>query len=117
MLATETISPPTPAWMRVLNEAEVTSPGLLIYPDRVNENLQRMIQMVGDIHRLRPHIKTHKLAPIVRLQVELGIKKCKAATIAEAEMAAQAGARDVLLAVQLVGPNVSRFLALSRAFP
>lgn len=118
MLATETLPDQTPAWMHVDNEADVMSPGLLVYPDRVNENLQRMIRMVGgDTTRLRPHIKTHKLAPIVTLQVELGIKKCKAATIAEAEMAALAGARDVLLAAQLVGPNVERFLALSRAFP
>jgi D-serine deaminase-like pyridoxal phosphate-dependent protein len=117
MIAVEIIPHLTPTWMRVANEAQVTSPGLLVYPDRVNENLQRMIELVGDSHRLRPHIKTHKLPEIVRLQVELGIKKCKAATIAEAEMAAQAGARDVLLAVQLVGPNVPRFLALSRSFP
>ena len=117
MVATNTKPFGAPAWMQVGNEAEVTSPGLLIYPERVNENLQRMIRMVGDPHRLRPHIKTHKLSAIVNLQVELGIRKCKAATIAEAEMAAQSGARDVLLAAQLVGPNVARFLALSRAFP
>src|SRR5688572_4011132 len=117
MIATEITPRLTPAWMRVTNEAEVSSPGLLVYPERVNENLERMIRMVGDPLRLRPHIKTHKLAAIVSLQVDLGIKKCKAATIAEAEMAAQAGARDVLLAVQLVGPNVPRFLALSRTFP
>jgi D-serine deaminase-like pyridoxal phosphate-dependent protein len=104
-------------WMRVSNEAQVPSPSLLIYPERVDENLRRMIAMVGDVSRLRPHIKTHKLAPIVARQVELGIRKCKAATIAEAEMAAQAGVPDVLLAVQLVGPNVARFLALKEAFP
>jgi D-serine deaminase-like pyridoxal phosphate-dependent protein len=117
MIATEFTPRLTPAWMQVTNEAEASSPGLLVYPERVNENLERMIRMVGDPLRLRPHIKTHKLPAIVTLQVELGIKKCKAATIAEAEMAAQAGARDVLLAVQLVGPNVPRFLALNRTFP
>jgi D-serine deaminase-like pyridoxal phosphate-dependent protein len=53
----------------------------------------------------------------VARQVELGITKCKAATIAEAEMAAGAGVSDVILAAQLVGPNVARFLALMRAFP
>ena len=105
------------AWMRLTNEAEVPSPSLLIHPERVDENLRRMIAIVGDRTRLRPHIKTHKLAPIVARQVALGITKCKAATIAEAEMAAGAGVRDVLLAAQLVGPNVARFVALQRAFP
>ena len=88
-----------------------------MYPERVDTNLQRMIARVGDAARLRPHIKTHKLPQIVARQVELGITKCKAATIAEAEMAANAGVSDVLLAAQLVGPNVTRFLALMRAFP
>jgi D-serine deaminase-like pyridoxal phosphate-dependent protein len=99
------------------NEADALSPGLLVYPDLVDSNLQRMIARVGDANRLRPHIKTHKLPQIVARQVELGITKCKAATIAEAEMAADAGARDILLAAQLVGPNVTRFLTLMRAFP
>ena len=104
-------------WMRVKNEAAVPSPSLLIYPERVDENLRRMIARVGDPARLRPHIKTHKLAPLVARQVELGITRCKSATIAEAEMAARAGATDILLAAQLVGPNVARFLALVHAFP
>jgi D-serine deaminase-like pyridoxal phosphate-dependent protein len=76
-----------------------------------------MIARVGDPARLRPHIKTHKLPQIVARQVELGVTKCKAATIAEAEMAARAGATDVILAAQMVGPNVARFIALMRAFP
>ena len=99
------------------NEAEVPSPSLLVFPDRVEENLRRMIALVGDVARLRPHIKTHKLPQIVARQVALGITKCKAATIAEAEMAARAGVRDVLLAAQPVGPNVARLVALIRAFP
>ena len=104
-------------WSRLQNEADAPSPSLLIFPDRVEANLQHMLAIIGDPARLRPHIKTHKLPQIVARQVALGITKCKAATIAEAEMAAQAGASDVLLAVQLVGPNVSRFATLQRAFP
>ena len=105
------------AWMRVDNESATTSPSLLIYPERVDANLRRMLALVGDPARLRPHIKTHKLPQLVARQVELGITKCKCATIAEAEMAARAGATDVLLAAQLVGPNVARFVALIRTFP
>ena len=104
-------------WMRVENEAEVPSPSLLVYAERVEENLRRMIALAGSPARLRPHIKTHKLAQIVALQVGMGVTKCKCATIAEAEMAARAGATDVLLAMQLVGPNVPRWIALTRAFP
>ena len=109
--------PVTPAWMKLANEAEVTSPSLLVFPDRVEANLNTMIRIAGGPARLRPHIKTHKLPQIVATQVALGITKCKAATIAEAEMAAMAGVRDIIVANQMVGPNVGRFLALMRTFP
>src|SRR5262245_9213772 len=91
-------------WYQVGNVAEVDSPALLVYPDRIEENIRRMIAMVdGKRERLRPHIKTHKMADIVRMQMEQGINKCKCATIAEAEMAAQCGVADVLIAYQPVG--------------
>ena len=107
----------TTDWMRVENEAEIPSPSLFVFAERVEENLRRMIALAGSVARLRPHIKTHKLAPIVAQQVALGVTKCKCATIAEAELAARAGATDVMLAMQLVGPNVARWIALTRAFP
>lgn len=104
-------------WMKPESVAEIPSPAILIYPDRVEENLRRMIAMVGDPARLCPHIKTHKLPQILSRHLECGITKCKCATIAEAEMALSAGMKDVLLAAQPVGPNVARVLALIRAFP
>ena len=104
-------------WFEIENANEVPSPALLIYPDRVEENVRRMIAMAGDVSKLRPHIKTHKLPELVRLQLERGITKFKCATIAEAEMAAGAGAEDVLLAYQPVGPNVERILELAAQFP
>ncbi|CAN5378881.1 D-TA family PLP-dependent enzyme [soil metagenome] len=105
------------SWVEIENLAEVPSPSLLLSPDRAGENLRRMVACVGDPARLRPHIKTHKLPQIFALHADLGITKCKCATIAEAEMAAGAGAADILLAAQLTGPNVARFVALQRAFP
>lgn len=107
----------TEPWYRVANIGEVPSPALLIYPDRVEENVRRMVSMAPALERLRPHIKTHKLAELVRMQLGQGITRFKAATIAEAEMAAAAGAADVLLAYQPVGPNVARLVELTRRFP
>ena len=99
-------------WHRLANPDEIPSPALLIYPGRVEENIRRMIAMAGTADRLRPHVKTHKLGEIVQLQLKAGITRFKCATIAEAEMLAQAGARDVLLANQLVGPNPRRLAKL-----
>lgn len=104
-------------WYTIANVATVPSPALVVYPERIQENIRRAIRIVGDPQRLRPHIKTHKCSAIIRMHLEMGVTKFKGATIAEAEMAASAGAKDVLLAAQLAGPNVARFGALRRKFP
>ena len=104
------------AWFALQNAGEVPSPALLLYPERIRENIRRMIRLAGGTSRLRPHIKTHKLAEVVRMHLEQGIAKFKCATIAEAEMAAGAGAKDLLVAYPIVGPNVTRLLALAKTF-
>jgi D-serine deaminase-like pyridoxal phosphate-dependent protein len=107
----------TNSWYQLANADEVDSPALLVYPDRAEENVRRMISMVGNPRRLRPHMKTHKLPEMIRLQLAHGITKFKCATIAEAEMTAACGAEDVLLAHQPIGPKVQRFVELVRKFP
>ncbi|MCX8511689.1 MAG: alanine racemase, partial [Chthoniobacteraceae bacterium] len=104
-------------WFFLANEHELDSPSLIIHAERVEENLRQMLAIAGDASRLRPHVKTHKLPQLVARQMEFGIQKFKCATIAEAEMVASAGALDVLLAAQLVGPNIARFVQLLRQFP
>lgn len=105
------------SWYSVSNISEIDSPALLIYPDRVDENIRRLIGIAGDVAKLRPHVKTHKLPEIVRMHLARGIRKFKCATIAEAEITAACGAPDVLLAYQPVGPKVERFLKLQKSFP
>lgn len=103
--------------MSLSNGAELSTPSLVIYPERVDANLRYMIEMAGGAARLRPHVKTHKMPKIIARKIAMGIQKFKCATIAEAEMVAAAGGADVLLASQLVGPEVGRFLQLMKAFP
>src|SRR5476649_2830317 len=104
-------------WFRLHDEAAIPSPALLLFRERIEHNLHRMIEIAGDPARLRPHVKTHKLGPLVARQLALGIHKFKAATIAESEMCAQAGAPDVLLAMPPVGPNIGRLCALAKKYP
>lgn len=102
---------------RVANADEIDSPSLLVYEERLDENLRRMIEHAGGAERLCPHVKTHKLPQVIEKQVALGVTKFKAATIAEAEMCAGAGAPNVLLAHAPVGPRADRLVALVQAFP
>lgn len=97
--------------------SRLLSPSLLIYRDLVKRNLEAMITLARGPERLRPHVKTHKMAEVVRLSERMGIRKHKCATIAEAEMVARAGGTDILLGYPTVGPNIDRLAALVRAFP
>ena len=104
-------------WYRLKDSSKVISPSLLVYKDRVVHNIEEMIRMTGDANKLCPHIKTHKCAEIVQMQMESGIHMFKCATIAEAELLGNCGAPKVLLAMQPVGANVDRFITLIKAFP
>src|SRR6187399_3271835 len=105
-------------WYRDLDTSEIHSPSLLINESRVEANILRMIAIVkGNVSRLRPHMKTHKMPEIIKLHLKHGITKFKCATIAEAEMTAAAGAAEVLLAYPPVGPNIARLIALIQKFP
>jgi len=102
---------------KLLDPQSIESPSLLVFRALVERNLDAMIALAGGVERLRPHAKTHKSADVVRMALGRGVRKHKCATIAEAEMLAEAGAEDVLLAYPLVGPNVGRFARLAAAFP
>ena len=104
-------------WYAIDNTEEVVSPSLLVYPDRIEKNIQHMIATVANVNQLRPHIKTHKTAEIFKMQMAHGIHKFKCATIAEAELLGKCGAKDVLLAMQPVGANVGRLFNLIDRFP
>ncbi len=104
-------------WYRIENIDEIDSPSLIIYPERVVANIRTAKRVIQDVTLLRPHVKTHKSPDAARLQISEGITKFKCATIAEAEMLALAGATDVLLAYQPVGPKIRRLRALTRRYP
>lgn len=103
-------------WFELNHPDEIDSPALMVYKDRIEFNIQTMIQIAGTSERLLPHVKTHKMAQIVHMQISAGISKFKCATIAEAEMLAEAGAKNILLAYQLNYSKAARFLTLVKKF-
>lgn len=102
---------------KIENIDELDSPALVVYPQRVKENIDALKSMVDDPQRLRPHIKTNKTKEATQLMMAAGINKFKCATIAEAEMLAMCETPDVLLAYQPVGPKLQRFLDLTQQYP
>ncbi len=66
-------------WYEVNNAQDMISPALILYPDRIKKNIHKMITISGGTEYLRPHIKTHKIAEIIQLQLDCGINKFKCA--------------------------------------
>ncbi|MEO8763853.1 MAG: D-TA family PLP-dependent enzyme [Ginsengibacter sp.] len=104
-------------WYPIKDIDSVDSPALIIYPDRVKDNIREVISMIDEVQRLRPHVKTHKTREASVLMMDSGITRFKCATIAEAEMLGMVNAPDVLLAYQPVGPKLKRFVELIKKYP
>ncbi len=105
-------------WYQIDNVEQIDSPALLLYKERISENIELVKRIAnGRTDKLRPHVKTNKIWEVCALMMEAGIHKFKCATVAEAEMLAMAGAPDVLLAYQPVGPKIGRFFKLVETHP
>jgi len=102
------------------NTGELISPALVYYNDIILDNTKRLIEMANGAQNLWPHVKSHKAPGMIKMQIGLGIKRFKCATIAEAEMVAAeaaAGGVHIILAYPLIEPNISRYLRLAAAYP
>jgi len=94
------------------------TPALAIYPEIVRRNIAATLALMGgDQNRWRPHIKTAKLAAIVRMFTGFGIKQFKCATTLELRTAILAGANDVLIAYPLDGANALRAQEIAESEP
>lgn len=95
----------------------VPSPALIYYKDQIERNTAEAIRIAGGAERMWPHVKTHKMSEMIKMQVSMGITRFKCATVSEIRMAASAGAEHILWAYPLVGPNIALFLQLCAQFP
>ncbi len=103
-------------WYKISDENTIETPSLLLYPDRIKENIRQMVAVAGNPERLWPHVKSHKIAEIIHFQIENNIRNFKCATIAEAEMVASCGADKILLAYPISKSTIDRFIKLILRF-
>ncbi|MET3507349.1 alanine racemase [Halalkalibacter oceani] len=74
------------------------------------EIMERNIQWLANLSKeagvkLRPHTKTHKSPFIAKLQIEAGASGITTAKLGEAEVMANAGIDDILIAFPIIGKN------------
>lgn len=95
---------------------ELDTPALIIDMDVLERNIARMAGRTAAAGlRLRPHAKTHKCPEIARRQLAAGAAGITVAKLGEAEVMAQAGIDDLLVAFPLVGrQKMQRLKSLAR---
>ncbi len=97
--------------------AELDTPCLVVDLDRMEANIrgwQARASATGV--GLRPHVKTHKVPAIAQMQLDAGAAGITVAKVAEAEVFAVHGCRDIFIAYPVIGPEKWRRAAdLARA--
>ena len=96
-----------------MNVYELSTPALVVDLDVVERNLEQMAKLCRDQGvRLRPHTKTHKTPEVGRMQVQRGAIGLTVAKIGEAEVMAEAGLDEILVAYPVLGAEKLRRLAV-----
>lgn len=96
--------------MSTVNDLE--TPSVLIDLDRVERNIARM-QAYCNEHGLafRPHIKTHKIPDIARMQIEAGAVGIACQKLTEAQVFIDEGFDNIQIPYNIVGPQKTARLA------
>ena len=91
---------------------ELDTPTLLVDLDRVERTIAEMAAFFrGHGVGWRPHTKGQKVPEIAHLEIEAGALGITCAKLGEAEVMADAGIRDILIANQVVGRQKAERLA------
>lgn len=96
----------------------IPTPCFVVLESAILDNLAATAKACGGVHRLMPHVKTHRAEWVIRLLLEHGVQAYKAATVTEANMVLAAGARKLVWAYPT--PNrahIQAFIEAARRHP
>ncbi len=95
---------------------DIDTPSIVIDIEKVKRNLKNMADLAKASQcDLRPHIKTHKIPELAKMQLKYGAKGITCAKISETEVMADAGLSDIFIAYPLIGAQkVERAINLSK---
>jgi D-serine deaminase-like pyridoxal phosphate-dependent protein len=95
---------------------ELETPAVVVDLDVLENNIRSMAEYSRSHNlNLRPHTKTHKIPAIAQMQLEAGSRGITVAKAGEAEVMADAGIDDILLAYPVFGRSkLARLAALAR---
>jgi D-serine deaminase-like pyridoxal phosphate-dependent protein len=93
---------------------QIDTPALLLDLDIMEANIAHVVARCREFGvNWRPHSKSHKTIEIARKQIAAGAIGITCAKLGEAEVLADAGIKDILIANQIVGPlKIARLMTL-----
>lgn len=95
-----------------MNVNDLETPSVLIDLDVMTQNIEQMQQRCTSLGlAFRPHIKTHKIPAIARMQLEAGAVGIACQKVTEAEIFVDAGINDIQIPYNVVGPKKTARLA------
>lgn len=99
-----------------MDYADIQTPAIIADLAMMQHNMKKFQAYADSNHcALRPHIKTHKIPRIAKMQLEYGAKGITCAKLGEAEVMADNGFDDIFMAYPVIGPaKIQRFLDLSQ---
>ncbi len=90
---------------------DLDTPSVLLDLDRVERNIKRMQTHCESLGLgFRPHIKTHKIPEIARMQLDAGAVGIACQKVSEAKVFADAGFNDIQIPYNIVGKQKTRKL-------
>jgi len=94
------------------SENQIDTPALVIDVNILERNIAKMAEYLRSRKsKLRPHVKVHKSPVLAKKQIAAGAIGITVAKVSEAEVMAQSGIDDILIANEIVGEQKLRRLA------
>jgi D-serine deaminase-like pyridoxal phosphate-dependent protein len=83
---------------------DLDTPAMLVDLDKMERNIASwQAEISSNKVKLRPHVKTHKVPDIAKLQLEAGALGITVAKVAEAEVFAAQGIKNIFIAYPIIG--------------
>lgn len=107
---------------KIKNIDKIRTPRLLIFRDRVQNNLSCMKKYLEEISpnsgykHLFPHVKTNKSSAIINMMMDAGINSFKC-TLNEVEMLANCGVKNIFISYPLLKNDAVYISELTKKFP
>ena len=95
---------------------KISTPALVVDYDLMQKNIKTMANFAREKNiNLRPHVKTHKCPEIAKMMLEAGASGICVAKVGEAEIFAESGLNDILIANQVIDlGQIKRLIELNK---